>query len=115
MRRVAIISCLSIAACGQPGEVGWPPPEAAHERRSPATLQRDAQMRGQMNAGLFGHAQLFPGRPPVDPRRFARLPPPQSILAVELPSAPKPAVVEVARVFCVYKPVMSDTDIAACR
>lgn len=115
MRRFTILFCLSLAACGQPGPDGSTPQESAREHRSPLTLQRDAQMRRKMSAGLFGYAQLFPGTAPIDPRRFARLPPPESILAVDLPPAPKSRAVEIARIFCVYKPVMSDEEIAACR
>ena len=72
-------------------------------------------MRARMAAGTFGHELLFPGTAPVDPRRFRRLPPPMNVLSEpELPAL-RTASLAPERSECVYKPVMSDADIAACR
>jgi hypothetical protein len=104
---------LTLAACSFPDL----PQDGSRARRDQVTQARHAHMRARMAAGTFGHEQLFPGMAPVDPRRFGRLPPPMNILAPpELPPI-RTASLELApgRVVCVYKPVMSDTDIAACR
>jgi hypothetical protein len=72
-------------------------------------------MRARMATGTFGRELLFPGTAPVDPRRFRRLPPPMNILPEQQLPAMRTASLAPQRPECVYKPVMSDADIEACR
>jgi hypothetical protein len=89
---------------------------------------RDASTRRQVEAGTFGLARLFPGGIPVDPRHLKPLPPtsavPMPVVAVrvarsdgsETPTQLAFAVSAGRRSgACVYKPVMSDADMDACR
>lgn len=86
---------------------------------------RDASTRRQVEAGTFGLAQLFPGGTPVNPRHLRPLPPPSAVPMPVIPvrvaqSNPSAGPVQLAfaataRQPCVYKPVMSDADMDACR
>jgi hypothetical protein len=118
VRCLSISLCLALAACGLPGS----PQDGSRDRREQLTQARHAHMRARMAAGTFGHEQLFPGTVPVDPRYFRRLPPPRSILPppsslVAPPQLPALRTASLAseRAACVYKPVMSDADMEACR
>lgn len=105
----------SLAACSFPDL----PQEGSRERREQVTQARHAHMRARMAAGTFGIQQLFPGAAPVDPRRFPRLPPPVNLLPPLQPVPARPVLRTASlageRAACVYKPVMSDADIDACR
>lgn len=89
---------------------------------------RDAQLRRQVEAGTFGLAQLFPGGVTVDAKRLPPLPPPSAVVPPMAVAAPAPRLSAPAKTMqlassataggpeaCVYKPVMSDADIDACR
>lgn len=88
---------------------------------------REARLRRQVEAGTFGLAQLFPGGMSVDARLLPPLPPPSAVpmpvvLAGVALSSPSEMPVHLALAAatgrpnaCVYKSIMSDADIDACR
>src|SRR6185436_1163146 len=95
--------------------------------RKAAFEARNAILRRQVEAGTFGLAQLFPGGTPVDPRHLKPLPPPSAVPMPVIPvrvarSSPAETPVQLAFAVtpgqpggCVYKAVMSDADMDACR
>ena len=126
----AVIALQALAGCGMPagsGAAHFEPPEwqkaefAAREARSRIAF------RNQVEAGTLGLAQLFPGGKPVDARHFRPLPPPSAVPIPAVPlivagpgssEMPVQVALAVARGRsggCVYKPIMSDADIDACR
>lgn len=121
-----VIAVQALAGCGMPTESG-----VAHDDR-PAWRNadfdaRDARLRRHVEAGTFGVAQLFPDGMLVDARHLPPLPPPAAVpmplaLAGVARSRPSGTPVQLALVAaagranaCVYKPIMSDADIDACR
>ena len=106
--------------------------EVARDERSQARKAeleaRDARVRKQVETGTFGLAQLFPGGMMVDARRLPPLPRPTAVVPVvtvavpgaQLNASATPMLLASSAVAgnseaCVYKPVMSDADIDACR
>jgi len=122
----ATIAALASAGCGTPAESGL-----AGGARSPAQKAesdaRDAHLRRQVEAGTFGLRQLFPGGT-VDARHLPPLPRTPAVAAITRVPAPVARSNESAQArqlafsaepggprACVYKPVMSDADLDACR
>lgn len=122
----ATIAALASAGCGTPAESGL-----AGGARSPARKAesdaRDAHLRRQVEAGTFGLRQLFPGGT-IDARHLPPIPRtpaaaivtlvPAPVARLSEPQKPKQLVfvaVTGAPDACVYKPVMSDADLDACR
>jgi hypothetical protein len=122
----AMIAVQSMAGCDMPAKSG-----AAHDDRSAwrnvEFEARAPRLRRQVEAGTFGLAQLFPGGTPIDPRHLPPLPRPSAVpmpvIAVPVARASAsetPLQVAFAATAgqpegCVFKPVMSDADIDACR
>jgi hypothetical protein len=124
-----VIAGQLLAGCGMPakdGVVGNS--DNSHARRAERQV-RDAQLRRQVEKGTFGIAQLFPGGDMVDARHFPPLPRPMAVVPVAVVPVPAPRANAAAALppmqlasataagsaACVYKPVMSDADIEACR
>jgi len=89
---------------------------------------RDAQLRRQVEAGTFGLTQLFPGGATVDAKRLPPLPSPSAVVPAAVVAVPMARLNAPAKPIqlassaaagepgaCVYKPVMSDAEIDACR
>ena len=121
-----VIAVQVLAGCDMPAKGG----EARYDRsawRKAEFEVRNARLRRQVEAGTFGLAQLFPGGMSVDPRHLKPLPPPSAVPMPVVPvrvaqSSPSGTPVQVAFAVtagqpyaCVYKPVMSDADLDACR
>jgi hypothetical protein len=124
-----VIAIQALAGCDMPVKDGVAADDRSHEHRA-ELKSRDAQLRRQVEAGTFGLAQLFPGGTPVDARRLPSLRPPSSVVPVaavtvtvpvpRLDAPPKPMQLASSAAAggpqaCVFKPVMSDADIDACR
>jgi hypothetical protein len=121
-----VIALQSLAGCDMPAKS-----VDAHDDRSAwrkvESEARDARLRRQVEAGTFGLAQLFPGGMPVDPRDLKPLPRPSAVPIPAIPmrvarSSASETPVQLAFAVtaghsggCVYKPVMSDADMDACR
>ena len=121
-----VIAVQALTGCDMPAKSA-----EARDDRSPlrkAEMEaRKAIMRRQVEAGTFGLAQLFPGGVPVDPRDLKPLPRPSAVQIPVIPvrvARPSPSATPMQVAFaaqagqaggCVYKPVMSDIDIEACR
>ena len=122
-----VIAIQVLAGCGMPGK-----DEVARDERSQARKAeleaRDARVRKQVETGTFGLAQLFPGGMMVDARRLPPLPRPTAVVPVVTVAVPGAQLNASATLMllassaaagnseaCVYKPVMSDADIDACR
>ena len=129
-----VIAVQVLAGCDMPAKGG----EARYDRsawRKAEFEVRNARLRRQVEAGTFGLAQLFPGGMSVDARHLPPLPPPSSVPMPVVPvavarSSPSQTPVQVVPAHvvyvalgaaarrsnaCVYKPIMSDADIDACR
>lgn len=121
-----VIAVQAPAGCGRPAESG----EARDDRsawRKAEFEAREARLRRQVEAGTFGLAQLYPGGMSVDPRHLRPLPPPSAVRMPVVPvrvaqASPSEMPGEAASPgaagqpdACVYKPVMSDADLDACR
>jgi len=122
----AMIAALELAGCGMAAESGVAGSVRSPERKAERDA-RDAHLRQQVEAGTFGVKQLFPGGT-VDARHLPPLPRTSAVAAVTRVPAPgarlnesaKPKQLAFAAVTggpdaCVYKPVMSDADLDACR
>ena len=129
----AMIAVLELAGCGKAVESGVAGSIRSPERKAERDA-RDAHLRRLVEAGTFGTRQLFPGGM-VDARHLPPLRRTFAVAAVTLVPAPASRVpVPVARLndsakpkqlaflavtggpdACVYKPVMSDADLDACR
>jgi hypothetical protein len=118
-----------LAGCGMPGK-GDVAREARSDARKADLALRDARLRRQVEKGTFGAAQLFPGGNSVDARHLPPLPRTSAVAVVSVPAPrAKPAETQMNQPMpmqlasataagsgtCVYKPVMSDADIEACR
>ena len=101
--------------------------DTSHAQRADRQV-RDAQLRRQVEKGTFGLAQLFPGGDMVEARHLPPLQRPMSVVPVAVVSVPAPrsdaaaprpmqlaSATAAGSAACVYKPVMSDADIEACR
>jgi hypothetical protein len=122
-----MIAMQALAGCGMPATS-----DVAHDDR-PVWRKaefdvREERLRGQVEAGTLGLAQLFPGGVGIDARHLPPLPPPSAILMPVVSlidgarSSPPETQVHLAfaassrqKAVCVYKPIMSDADIDACR
>jgi hypothetical protein len=122
-----VIAAQALAGCGMPGKDGVARDDRSDGRRAELEA-RDAQLRRQVETGSFGLAQLFPGGTTVDARHLPPLPRPSAIVPVASVAVPVPQSNAPAKPIqlassaatgdpdaCVYKPVMSDADIDACR
>jgi len=126
MAFAVVIALQAVAGCRMPANSGVTRDDRSAWRKTVFEV-RDARLRRQIEAGTFGLAQLFPGGTPIDPRHLRPLPPPRAVampvipVRVAQPSAPEtPVRVAFAAAAgqpdaCVFKPVMSDADIDACR
>lgn len=124
-----VIAVQALAGCGMPAKSG-----AALDDRSWWKVEFEARkkvrLRQQVEAGTLGRAQLFPGGM-IHARHLPPLPRPYKVAipAVRVRVAPAsptippeepPVHVAWGSVTdrpggCVYKPVMSDVDVEACR
>jgi hypothetical protein len=131
---VALMAVLS-AGCDMhlPAKDGVFVDHGERERKAQLKVQRDVHMRAQLDKGTLGQNQVFPGSEYKDPRLMPRLPPPMSVVRASSPApaadaaqAPSPMAgalqISSAAMLrtsaadgCVFKPVMSDSDIDACR
>jgi hypothetical protein len=127
---LVVIAIQALAGCGMPngGVVGNG--DNLHASKAERAA-RDAKLREQVESGRLGLAQLFPGGMKVDARGLAPLPPTYAIVPVKSLGVPAPRPNEAATPMppmlfasaasavkadaCVFKPVMSDADIEACR
>jgi hypothetical protein len=119
-----VVAVQALAGCDMPAKSGVTRDDHSAWRKA-ASEVRDARLRRQVEAGTFGLAQLFPDGMPVDPRHLRPLPPPRAVPMPVVParvahSSASEAPVRVAFATsrgqpCVFKPVMSDADIDACR
>jgi len=117
----------ALAGCGVPATSGVAQDEQSAWQKAEFAAREARlriQMRKQVEAGTLGLAQLYPGGMPVDARHLPPLPRP---VAVAIPvhdarSSPAETQMQLALAVsqrragaCVYKPIMSDADIDACR
>jgi hypothetical protein len=119
-----LIAAQALPGCDMPAKDGVASDDRSLGHKAELAV-RDAQLRRQVEKGSFGLAQLFPGGTTVDVRRLPPLPPPSAVVPVAAVPAPrlntpaKPMQLASATAHeapgCVYKPVMSDADIDACR
>ena len=121
-----VIALQALAGCGRPAESGVARDDRSAGRKAEFET-REARLRKQVEAGTFGLAQLYPGGAPVDARRLPPLRPPSAV-RVPVPalrlaqSSSSETPVHVASPGagrqpdpCIYKPVMSEADVDACR
>lgn len=124
---VVVIAGQPLAGCGVPDEGGMARDSRAQVRKAELTA-RNAKVRGQIEKGTFGLAQLFPGGKSADARQLPPVTRPSTAAPVAAFAVPAPRLdastqpMRLAstaapgyRDSCVYKPVMSDADIDACR
>jgi hypothetical protein len=123
-----VIAGQVLAGCGMPGKGEVARDDRSQGRKAELAV-RDAQLRRQVEKGTFGLAQLFPGGKSVDARHVPPLPRPSTIAPVAslgvrarqssesaMPMQPMQLAAAAGnRDTCVYKPVMSDADMDACR
>jgi len=120
----------ALAGCDMPASI-----DVAHADAEPwqkaESAAREArlriQLRNQVEAGTLGLAQLYPGGMPVEARHLPPLPRPMAVAMPVIPvheARPNPSEIKIQLAFaassrqhaaCVYKPIMSDADIDACR
>jgi hypothetical protein len=120
-----VIALQALAGCERSAKSGMARDEPSAWRQAEFASQ-EARLRWQVEAGTLGLAQLFPDGRPIDPRHLRPLPPPSAVR--------KPMVGEIVAQSgmsdapvkaspgtagqpgaCVYKPVMTEADIEACR
>jgi hypothetical protein len=131
---VVVIAIQALAGCNMPkgGVVGSG--DNLHASKAERAA-RDAKLRKQVETGSFGLAQLFPGGMNVDAQHLAPLRPTHATAPVRSlgVAAPRPSEAEMPTQAmqpmmqfasavtaektnaCVFKAVMSDADIDACR
>jgi len=120
-----MIAVQALAGCDMPATGNVAQDEHPVWRKAEFDV-REERLRMQVEAGTLGLAQLFPGGMGIDARHLPPLPPPSSILmpGVLVGGARPASEPQVHLAFasssrqpaaCVYKPIMSDADIDACR
>jgi hypothetical protein len=128
---LVVIAIQALAGCGMPKGGVAGNGDNLHASKAERAA-RDARLRQQVEAGRLGLAQLFPGGVMVDARNLPpRTRPSLAIIPVVVVSASAPAprlsapemapmtlasaAAAIRQDSCVYKPVMSDADMEACR
>jgi hypothetical protein len=132
-----VISIQALAGCGMPAMPAKSSVAANDDRSYLRVAERkasEARLRKQVEDGTLGRSQLFPGGMKVDARHLAPLPPTYATAPVRSLGVPAPRSSEAAvptqpmqpmqfasavtagkADACVFKAVMSDADIDACR
>jgi len=124
-----VIAAQALAGCGMPEtSVVAHDDSAAASHKAELEARSRIKLRAQVEAGTLGLAQLFPGGMPVEARHLPPLPRPMAVAMPVIPvhearSSAAEGQVHLALAVtrgrssggCIYKPIMSDADIDACR
>jgi regulation of enolase protein 1 (concanavalin A-like superfamily) len=122
-----VIAIQALAGCGMPAKSSVAREDRSAWQKAEIEARKQFEVRRQVEAGTLGLAQLFPGGAPIEARHLPPLPRPSAVPIPVVPVRVAQSSTSETRLQvafgatarqpdgCVFKPVMSDADIEACR